>query len=150
MCVCVCVASHQPVECVRIMMWWSSNHGQGPLRSLGSVANYYVLFYLTHPSHSPPLLIFFQGGQLPPSPTLPTPTCLLTLSSDHLGVTYLRPSIPMPPSTTLLITVRAPPLQPSLAPVTPARFLLFPHPCRCRNCFHCDPRLVLRCLLDPS
>ena len=24
-CLCVCVAKHQPVECVQIMRWWSSN-----------------------------------------------------------------------------------------------------------------------------
>ena len=61
-CVCVCVAKHQPVECVQIMRWWSSNLRQRPLRNLGSVANCYLLVYLSRTLLSYRFLIYFRGG----------------------------------------------------------------------------------------
>ena len=61
-CVYVCVAGHQPVECVQIMRWWISNLGHGPLWSLDSVINCYILVYLTIPSISSWFLISFWGG----------------------------------------------------------------------------------------
>ena len=71
-CVCVCVAGHQPAECVQIMRWWISNLGQGPLRSIKSVANFYVFVYLTRPSLSSRFLISFLGGAAPTGPDTPT------------------------------------------------------------------------------
>ena len=50
--VCVCVDGHYPMECFQIMRWWSYKLGQEPLRIPGSVANCYVLVYLTRPSLS--------------------------------------------------------------------------------------------------
>ena len=108
----------------------------------------YLYTWLTPPSH-PDSWFPSGGGQPPHDPTPPQLTCLWTGTSYHLGVTCLRPSITMYPSTTLLIAFCAPPLQPSLAPITPAGLLLLPHPCRFRNRFHRDPHLVLRCLLPP-
>ena len=37
--ICVCVSVQQPVQCARIMRWWSSKLGQRPLWNLGSIAN---------------------------------------------------------------------------------------------------------------
>ena len=125
--VCMCVfPANQPVDCVQIMSGWSSNLRQGPLWSLKSVANCDVLVYLTHPSHSSCLLIFFQRGHPASDPTPPPPTCLHTESSDHLCVTCVFPSIPMPPTNTVLLSVCAPSLRPFFAPVTPTEFLAPP------------------------
>ena len=129
LCVYVCLAGHQPVECVQIMGWWSSNLRQGSLCCLVSVGNCYVLFYLTHPSLSSCFLISFHGRQPPPALTPPPPTCLCTGSSALLGFTCICPSIPMPTARTLILAVCVPPLQPSLAPVTLYGFVLPPHPC---------------------
>ena len=147
---CVCVSSHQTVECVQIMRWWSSNLIQGRLRSLGSVANCYVLVYLTRPSLSSRFLISFRGGHPPPDPTPPPLTCLRTVSSAQLGVNFLRPRIPMPPAKNQLLSLCVPPLRPSLAPVMPSGFLSPPHPCCCQNIFHRDPHPVFLCLLPPQ
>ena len=65
------------------------------------------------------------------------------------GVTCLRPSILMFPASPLSFAVRAPPLQPSLAPAIPDRFLSPPHPCLYQNSFYCDLQLIHRCLLPP-
>ena len=75
--------------------------------------------------------------------------CFCTGSSVHLGVTCLRPSIPMFPDSPLSFAVRDPPLQPPLAPVTPVVFLLPPYPCPCKNSFYRDLRLLLCCCLPP-
>ena len=132
------------------MRLWSSKLGQGTLWRLVYVDNCYILVYLNLPSLSSCFLIFFRGGLPPPSLTPPPPTCLCTESSAHLGVTCLRPSMTMPPVTTLLISAHTPPpLQPSLAPVLTYRFLSPPHPCLCQNCFHRNPQLVFHLLLPP-
>ena len=107
---CVCIAGHQPVECVQNMIWWRSNLVQGPIWSLGCVGSFYVLVYLTHPSLYTRFMIYFQGGQPPPAPTPPPLMCLRAGYSAHLGVICLRPSIPMPPATILLLAVHDPPL----------------------------------------
>ena len=145
MCVCVYVCCRPPSYGVcPIMMWWSYKLRQGFLLSLCSVANCYILFFLTRPYLSSHFLISFRGGHLPPALTPPPPACLRTGSSTHLGITCLRPNIPMPPSTPLLLAICDPLLRPSLAPVTPAGFLLPPNPCRCKNRFHHEPQMVFR------
>ena len=92
----------------------------------------------------------FQGRHPPPAPKTPPPICLCTRSSAHLGVTCLRPIIPMHPASPLSFSVHASPLQPSLAPVTPAGFLSPPYPCRFLNRFYYDPQLILCRLLPAS
>ena len=67
---CMCVTSHQPVECVQIMSELSSNLRQWPLGNLGSVAYCYV-FFLSCPALSYRQLISLWGCQPPPAPTLP-------------------------------------------------------------------------------
>ena len=68
---CVCVSGNQPVECVQIMRRWSSNLGQGPLKSLGSVTNCYILVYLTHPFLYSQFIIYFFGRGSPLLPQKP-------------------------------------------------------------------------------
>ena len=51
-------------------------------------------------------------------------SCLRTGSSTHMGITCLLPIILMFPAYPISFAVHAPPLWPSLAPATPARFLL--------------------------
>ena len=113
---CVCVSSHQPVECIRIMRWCSYNLRQGPFRSLGSVTNFYVLVSLTFPSLYSQFLISFRRGHPPPAPTSPPPMCLCTGSYSRLGVIYLHTSTTMPPVTTIIIDFRAPPSDPPSLP----------------------------------
>ena len=43
----------------------------------------------------------------------------------------------------------SPPFRPSFAPATPARFLSWPHPCRCQNCLNRDLQMLIRCRLPP-
>ena len=105
LCVCVFVVGHQTAECVLIMRWWSSKLGQWPLQNLGSVANYYVLFTCPAPP-SLPVYWYVSGGVSPLlsiHPLQQRPSCLLTGSSAHLGVTCLRPRIPMHPNNNKLL-----------------------------------------------
>ena len=141
------VSGHQPVECVQNMRWWSSNLRQWPLLNLGSVAYCYLLVYLTRPTLSYRFLMYFSGGQPPPASTPPPPKRICTGWSSYPGVTCLRPRIPMHPTSPLFFSVRDSPLQPYLAPATPAGFLLPSHPCRFQNCLYREPKIILRCLL---
>ena len=107
--------------------------------------------FLSRPTLPFRCLISFRGGSplLTRRPLHQHLSYLRTGSSAHLSVTYLRPSISMFPATPLPLPVHAPPLQPSLAPVTPYRFLSSLHPCRCQNFFYRDLHLYMRCRLPP-
>ena len=76
-------------------------------------------------------------------------SCKQTGSYAHLGVTYLHPSMSMFPVTLLSFPFHAPPLRPSLALVTPDRYLSSPHPCRCQNFVYRGLQLLMRCCLPP-
>ena len=83
-----------------------------------------------------------SGGGTPLLPRHPfylRLSCLHTGSSAYLGVTCIRPRIHMLPASPPPFSVRAPPLQTSLAPVTSAIFLLLPHRCCCcQDRFYCE------------
>ena len=98
--VCVCVSGYQSVECIQIMMWWSSNLGKWTLRHLGYVAYCYTFILV------PPRLSFLPPDVLtegaspsslkPPPPTsgvdlqriFPSPGCHLS-PSQHTYVPCL-------------------------------------------------------------
>ena len=144
--VCVCVTVHKTVECVQIMRWWSSNLVQGILRRLGSVANGYVLVYLTRPSHSSRLLVSFQGGHPPPAPTknntnmsphrIILPHGINMSPSQHTDASHHDPTprCPWYPPPTLtrsrhayrIPVAAAPLLLPKLLPLWPSYVTLLP------------------------
>ena len=150
---CVCIAGHHPVECVQIMTWWSSILGQWPLRNLGSVANFYVIFTWPGPTSLPDSWCPSRVVRpLPPQPPFHQRVYAQyhpPIWASPVSVTCIRHIIPMHPAPPLFFAVRDSPLWPSRAPETPAIFLSFPHPCRYQNCFYREPQLLFCCLLPP-
>ena len=121
MCV-FCVAGYRSVECVRIMRWWSSNFVQWTLQNLGSV-DYSHIAILEPPCFSSRRLIYFRGGDLPPSLSSPPPTSVFYLYRIiHLPGRHLSPShhtntpVPLPDPS---LSVTSPSSPPSLPPHLP-------------------------------
>ena len=106
--VCVCVAGHQPGECVQVMSWWSSNPWQWPLQNLCSANNCYVIFTCPALPSIPASWCSFQGGGRPLlqwQPLHQRPLFLCIGLSAHLGITCLRPSILIHPNNNKWIWV---------------------------------------------
>ena len=97
------------------MRWWSYNLGQGPLRSLGSVSNCCILFYLTRPPSLPAsCLLPGRGISLLPQ----HPHHQLVSSQDHPPTSESSISVPayqfLPPLPYSSLYVLPPSNHPSL------------------------------------
>ena len=95
----------------------------------GAYALLLIVTYLFTWPASPylPASWFPSGGGRSPAHTPPPPTFLRTWSYAYLGITCLHPIILMPPTTTLLLNVHAPPSDP------PSLLSWLPYSCRRRT-----------------